>query len=104
MRRVTTRSAPTCATPPGSSHAPFSEQGCRILVKLRQFAADDLAQFAIDTRDPSLWSEQRTLPLQTFAEERVGMQREGLRRKILPIRGEWQDNYMYSILDEDWFS
>ncbi|MDC8002966.1 GNAT family protein [Aureisphaera galaxeae] len=36
--------------------------------------------------------------------ERVGMQREGLRRKILPIRGEWQDNYMYAILDEDWNS
>ncbi|GAB5398902.1 MAG: GNAT family protein [Aureisphaera sp.] len=34
--------------------------------------------------------------------ERVGMQREGLCRKILPIRGEWQDNYMYAILEEDW--
>ena len=61
--------------PPGTSHAPFSEQGCRILVKLRQFAADDLAQFAIDTCDPSIWNEQRTLPLHTFAEERVRMQR-----------------------------
>ncbi|MBX2827653.1 MAG: GNAT family N-acetyltransferase [Flavobacteriaceae bacterium] len=36
--------------------------------------------------------------------ERVGMQREGLRRKILPIRGEWQDNYMYAILEEDWIT
>lgn len=27
--------------PPGSSHAPFSEQGCIILVKLDQFDADD---------------------------------------------------------------
>jgi len=33
--------------------------------------------------------------------EKIGMFREGLRRKILPIRGEWQDNYMYAILDED---
>ncbi|MBO3697804.1 GNAT family N-acetyltransferase [Roseivirga sp. E12] len=33
--------------------------------------------------------------------EKLGMQREGLRRKILPIRGEWRDNYMYSILDEE---
>ena len=33
--------------------------------------------------------------------EKAGMQREGIRRKILPIRGEWVDNYHYSILEED---
>lgn len=33
--------------------------------------------------------------------EKVGMVREGLCRKVLPIRGEWVDNYMYAILDED---
>ena len=33
--------------------------------------------------------------------EKVGMTREGLCRKILPIRGEWVDNYMYAILDTD---
>ena len=33
--------------------------------------------------------------------ERVGMTREGMHRKILPIRGEWVDNYHYAILDED---
>jgi len=33
--------------------------------------------------------------------EKAGMQREGLRRKILPIRGEWVDNYHYAILKED---
>lgn len=33
--------------------------------------------------------------------EKVGMQREGLKRKILPIRGEWKDNYHYAILEED---
>ena len=33
--------------------------------------------------------------------EKVGMLREGLKRKILPIRGEWKDNYHYAILDED---
>lgn len=33
--------------------------------------------------------------------EKSGMQREGLRRKILPIRGEWRDNFMYAILDSD---
>lgn len=35
--------------------------------------------------------------------ERVGMQREGKLRKILPIRGEWWDNYQYAILEEDFF-
>lgn len=34
--------------------------------------------------------------------EKIGMQREGLRRKILPIDGEWIDNYMYAMLDEDY--
>ncbi|MFT4705620.1 MAG: anti-sigma factor ChrR (cupin superfamily) [Bradymonadia bacterium] len=35
--------------PPGSSHAPRSEGGCTIFVKLRQFAADDLERVVIDT-------------------------------------------------------
>ncbi len=30
--------------------------------------------------------------------EKAGLQREGLRRKILPIRGEWKDNYLYAII------
>lgn len=33
--------------------------------------------------------------------ERIGMQREGRHREILPIRGEWQDNYSYAILAHD---
>ena len=33
--------------------------------------------------------------------EKVGMTREGRKRKILPIRGEWVDNYIYSILETD---
>ncbi|MFS8083647.1 MAG: GNAT family N-acetyltransferase [Ginsengibacter sp.] len=35
--------------------------------------------------------------------EKVDMIREGLKRKILPIRGEWKDNYFYAILEEDFF-
>ena len=34
--------------------------------------------------------------------EKVGMTREGRKRKILPIRGNWTDNYFYAMLDEDW--
>lgn len=33
--------------------------------------------------------------------EKSGMQREGLRKKILPIRGEWVDNYHYAIVEDD---
>ena len=36
--------------------------------------------------------------------EKLGMTREGIRRKILPIRGEWKDNYHYSILEEEFDS
>ena len=30
-----------------------------------------------------------------------GMVREGLRRKILPIRGAWRDGYLYAITEDD---
>ncbi|MEM6262313.1 MAG: GNAT family N-acetyltransferase [Bacteroidota bacterium] len=36
--------------------------------------------------------------------EKVGMQREGRARKILPIRGNWVDNFSYAILEEDLIS
>ena len=35
--------------------------------------------------------------------EKIGMQREGLRRKVLPIRGEWIDNFHYAILEDAFF-
>lgn len=35
--------------------------------------------------------------------EKAGMTREGRKRKKLPIRGEWVDNYFYAILEEDFF-
>jgi len=36
--------------PPGSSHQPFSREGCLIWVKLQQFAADDKQHTVIDTQ------------------------------------------------------
>lgn len=33
--------------------------------------------------------------------EKAGLLREGRHRKILPIRGEWVDNYHYAILECD---
>jgi anti-sigma factor ChrR (cupin superfamily) len=41
--------------PPGSAHAPWSDGGCLLFVKLRQFAPDDTASLRIDTRDAALW-------------------------------------------------
>ena len=35
--------------PPGSHHAPFSEDGCTLFVKLRQFAPGDMARVVVDT-------------------------------------------------------
>jgi anti-sigma factor ChrR (cupin superfamily) len=40
--------------PPGTSHAPFSDGGCTIFVKLQQFEPDDLKQLVINT-DKQSW-------------------------------------------------
>nr|MBX2875850.1 GNAT family N-acetyltransferase [Saprospiraceae bacterium] len=36
--------------------------------------------------------------------EKIGMRREGLRRKILPMTDGWHDNYLYAMLKEDYFA
>jgi anti-sigma factor ChrR (cupin superfamily) len=41
--------------PKGSAHAPFSKDGCTMLVKLWQMHPDDQQQVAINTNDQSLW-------------------------------------------------
>jgi len=33
--------------------------------------------------------------------EKAGFKRECMKRKKLPIRGVWKDNYFYGILEED---
>ncbi len=33
--------------------------------------------------------------------EKIAMKREGIGRKILPIRGVWKDNFHYAILEDD---
>ena len=33
--------------------------------------------------------------------EKIGMTKEGIYRKILPIRGEWIDSYIYSIIEDE---
>ncbi|AZA76174.1 N-acetyltransferase [Chryseobacterium sp. G0186] len=36
--------------------------------------------------------------------EKSGMIREAHRRKLLPLKNGWSDNYEYAILEEDYFS
>jgi anti-sigma factor ChrR (cupin superfamily) len=64
--------------PPGSGHAPFSKDGCRILVKLRQFDPQDLAPVVIDTERAQEWQSGDgvdTLPLHSYGSEQVDMVR-----------------------------
>lgn len=65
--------------PPGTSHAPWTDEGTTILVKLRQFAMTDLSQFAIDT-STAQWSNgeisgTNELRLHDFETESVRMLR-----------------------------
>jgi len=36
--------------------------------------------------------------------EKAGMQREGRKRKALPLKSGWADNYFYAILKEEWLN
>ncbi|MEM9189089.1 MAG: cupin domain-containing protein, partial [Myxococcota bacterium] len=53
--------------PPGSSHAPFTRDGCTIFVKLRQFERSDTELVVVDTGEaefrPGLVPGLRVLPL-----------------------------------------
>ena len=66
--------------PPGSGHAPFSDDGCRILVKLRQFDPEDLTHVVIDTNDAAHWRMNEgtgiaQLNLHNYGTEKVRMLR-----------------------------
>jgi anti-sigma factor ChrR (cupin superfamily) len=65
--------------PIGTRHAPWSENGCTIFVKLQQFAPDDTRQFSVDTRSAD-WQEGPVdgismLPLHAHGSERVRLAR-----------------------------
>lgn len=63
--------------PKGTGHAPHSDNGCTILVKLWQMSADDQQQLAINTNDRSLWASNtdgiETLDLFSAGYETVQM-------------------------------
>jgi anti-sigma factor ChrR (cupin superfamily) len=64
--------------PPGSSHAPFSADGCVLMVKLHQFLPGDAAQVQIDTAQ-SIWlpgqGNVQIMPLHEFEAEHVALEK-----------------------------
>lgn len=63
--------------PPGSRHAPFTEQGCTLLVKLRHMQPDDGERVVIDTHQapwlPGLVQGLSVKPLSDFAGEHAAL-------------------------------
>lgn len=62
--------------PPGSAHAPYSEQGCTLLVKLHQFDPADLASVRIQTQTGQWLPGQgglQVMPLHSFATQHTAL-------------------------------
>lgn len=93
--------------PEGFRHAPFSEDGCVLLVKLHQFQHDDSAHLAIDTHSATFQpgaGNLQVLSLHQHGSEQVALVRwpEGERfqehshfggEEIYVISGELRDEY-----------
>ena len=102
--------------PPGTAHVPFSDIGCVIFVKLRQFADDDTHQFAknVDVHSTPASGWQREL-LHQHGGERVELLRAagGVRvavpsvpqaREVLILSGaaDWQIHKTYRLTPRAW--
>lgn len=77
--------------PPGSGHAPFSDEGAVIFVKLRQMPDDEHRSVRIDTRDPSRWTTQRgreCCPLFADHLEQVSIERVGRGARVFDEKVE----------------
>ncbi|MEL6763038.1 MAG: cupin domain-containing protein, partial [Cyanobacteria bacterium J06607_6] len=65
--------------PVGSTHTPFSQDGCTILVKLWQMHPDDQQRVVVDTRTadwfPGLVDGLSVMPLHNFGSEHVALVR-----------------------------
>ena len=65
--------------PPGSGHAPYSEQGCTLFVKLRHLAPHDAQRVVINMHTtswyPGLVNGLRVLPLSEFETEHTALVR-----------------------------
>lgn len=62
--------------PPGSRHSPFTQQGCKLFVKLEQFQQGDNAQVVVRPQDqqwqPGL-GNLKVLPLHSFKTEHTAL-------------------------------
>jgi len=92
--------------PPGSRHAPRSDNGCSILVKLRQFEPDDLMPVIINTNEGSLWQDAGDatlrLVLHNFGNERVEMRRIAAGKEIV-LDGEAGGAELLVVRGTLWF-
>lgn len=93
--------------PEGFRHAPFSEEGCVLLVKLHQFQTDDTAHVVVDTHHTPFQAGQgnlQVLSLHQHGSEQVALVRwpAGERfqqhrhfggEEIYVISGEFKDEY-----------
>jgi len=93
--------------PPGSSHAPFSEQGCVIFVKLDQFDESDQATVRINTQQTDWLPGQgglQVMPLHDYNGEHTALVKWPAGERFLPHRhwggeeilvlsGEFQDEH-----------
>ena len=94
--------------PVGSAHAPYSEMGCTILVKLQQMHPGDQSRLVIDTHSapwlPGLVEGLEVMPLHGFGSEHVALVRwaPGTRfqahshpggEEILVLAGVFQDEH-----------
>lgn len=93
--------------PPGSSHAPFSEQGCVIFVKLDQFDESDQATVRINTQQTDWLPGQgglQVMPLHDHNGEHTALVKWPAGEQFLPHRhwggeeilvlsGEFQDEH-----------
>jgi len=63
--------------PPGSSHAPFSREGCTLFVKLRYHDPQDQQRVVIDTQTatwrPGLVPGLQVMPLHTFETQHTAL-------------------------------
>ena len=76
--------------PAGFRHAPFSEQGCELFVKLHQFQAGDEDRVQVNTEDASLWvndGKLRQLRLHEYNEETVDIYQTSEHGLVLSLTG-----------------
>ena len=73
--------------PEGFSHAPFSESGCDLLVKLHQFKTDDTSQVCINTNTTE-WRQGigglQVMPLHSFEEQHTALVKWPANEKFQP--------------------